>query len=159
MTSIFEQSLKPPSGGAIGQTLDDRGVDISLEYLSFMQQLWSWVASGYVTIPCDVSGTANAIQLTPRFRSEIGGSGYAHLLGFSFVAASTSTGAATISVIGEILTKRSASPATTFALATIPVYIAASAAGAGDIVAGVPYIAIYCDAVTSPSLPARMVLK
>lgn len=159
MTSIFEQSLKPPSGGAMGQVSEDGAVLIGLDWLSYMQQLWSWVASGYVTIPCDVGGTANAIQLTPRFRSEIGGSGYAHLLGFSFVPESTSTGAVTISVVGTISTVRLATPSTTFALATIPVYIAASPAGVGDIVAGVPYVAIYCDAMTSPSLPARMVLK
>ena len=162
MTSLFEQSLNPPSGGTqIGRVDENGNVYPSMDWLSLMQQLWSWVAAGYVIIPCDVDGTANAIQLTPKFRSEIGGSGYAHLLGFSFVAESTSTGAVTISVIGSLSTVRAftAVPASTFALAAMPVYIAASAAGVGDVVAGVPYVAFYCDAVASPALPARMALK
>lgn len=121
---------------------------VSLEGLSFLQQLWSWVASGYVVIPCDVGGTADAIELTPKFRSEIGASGYVPLLAFSFVAVSTSTAAVTIQLLND---KGS--------LDALPVYAGASAAGAGDIVAGVPYVAFFCEAVASLSLPDRMVRK
>ncbi len=158
MTSIFGQSLKPfnaqtsftQSGKSVGgQALASfDSLRVSLEGLSFLQQLWSWVASGYVVIPCNVGGTADAIELTPRFRSEIGASGYAHLLAFSFVAEFTSTSSVTIKLLND------RGP-----LDAVPVYVETTAAGAGDIVAGVPYVAYFCEAVASLSLPDRMVRK
>lgn len=152
MTTIFEQGTKPPSAREYF-TESSKGTEppasLTLESLSFLNSLWSWVASGYVIIPCDVGGSVNAIELTPKFWPRVGGSGYAHLLGFSFVAAGTSTGATTIQVIG----------ADSAALDALPAYAADAVAGAGDFVAGVPYVAFFCDAVASLSLPDRMVRK
>jgi hypothetical protein len=71
------------------------------------------------------------------------------LLAYSFVAGSTSTAAVTIQVLGQDGAELDAMPA----------YVGAVAAGAGDFVAGVPYVAFYCDAVSGLSLPARMVRK
>jgi len=146
--SIYGRQLQPPTPH--DEVVDKNG-RMTLQGLQHPQRLWEWVAAGFVTIPCDVSGTADAIILTPMKRPDRGASGYASLLIFSFVAAAASTGAATITV------QRDAD----HSLSAIPAYKGASAApvGAGDIVAGVPYLAIYCDEMTSPVLPARMVLK
>lgn len=149
MTTIFGQSVKPPNAKSpFG--IDEKGqtVGIAFEHLAFLQQLWSWAAVGYVTIPCDVGGTADAIELTPRFRPEIAASGYVDLLAFSFVAGSTTTAATTIQVIGTVGD-----------LDAVPAYVGAVAAGAGDFVAGVPYVVFFCEAVASLSLPDRMVRK
>ncbi|MDO8632107.1 MAG: hypothetical protein Q7R41_16610 [Phycisphaerales bacterium] len=149
MTTLFAQSVKPPTA-RVPFAQDERGapVVLSLEALSMLQQMWSWVAAGYVVIPCDVGGSADAIELTPKFRPEIGGSGYAHLLPFSFVPLYTSAGGGTtIQVIGE----------GGVALDALPAYVGASAAGAGDFVAGVPCVTLYCEAMASVLLPDRMV--
>lgn len=148
MTTIFGQSLKPPTTRS-PFVMDGAGrpAPLTIEGLSFFQQLWSWVAVGYVVIPCDIGGSANAIELTPRFRPEIGASGYVDLLTFSFTAADTSTGATTIQVIGDS------------ALDALPAYVDATPVGAGDFVAGVPYLAIFCEADVSLGLPDRMVRK
>lgn len=143
---IFDRDLEPPVGQ---EQIADKDGTPTLKHFTQQQRLWEWVVAGFITIPCDVSGDANAIVLTPIRRPDRGASGYTHLLPFSFVAGATSTGAATIQV------KRNAQ----FTLDAIPAYVGAVAVGAGDVVAGVPYLGIYCDAVAALSLPARIVLK
>lgn len=133
----------------IGTTARGDQVAAAPELLAMLQQLWRWVVSGYAVIACDVGGSANAIELTPRFRPDVGGGGWADLLAFSFTAAQTSTGNVTITVLDD---KGSA-------LSAVAAYVGAAAAGAGDVAAGIPYIGIYCAADAGLSLPARMVLK
>lgn len=148
--SPFAQSITPPQRRSpLGATQRGDSVHLSPEALAMFQQLWSWVVSGYVVIPCDVGGSANAIELTPRFRPDVGGGAWADLLAFSFTAADTSTGAVTIAVLNQ----------DGAALDAVAAYVGASAAGVGDVVAGVPYVGLYCVADDDLSLPARMVLK
>ena len=107
--------------------------------------------SGYVVIPCEVGGTASAIELTPKFRPDVGANGYSHLLTFSFVAEKDPPGGApqiTIQVLND------KGP-----LAALPVYVGVVAAINTDVVAGTPYLAVFCDAIASLSLPDRMVIK
>lgn len=159
--SIFDTQILPPTRQyPFVDGADDR---LSIEALQFLQQMWQWIVSGRVIIPCTAGGTANAITLEPIFQPGVGASGYDHLLPFSFVAESTNTAAATIQLVAQ-----SSSPLTgaisgsttsdgLVLLDAVPAYIGAVAAASGDIVAGVPYLAFYCDA--TDSLPARMVLK
>ncbi len=152
MTAFFAESLRPPNGNEeIGHTDDGKPVRRSMDGLSFDQRLWSWVVSGYVVIPCEVGGTSSAIQLTPKFRPEMGANGYSHLIMFSFVAEQDPPADAPAITIQALNNKGP--------LAALPVYVGVTAAINTDVVAGTPYLAIYCDAITSLSLPARMVLK
>lgn len=154
MTAFFAQSLRPPGGNEeIGRTDDGKSVRRSLDGLSFDQQLWSWIVSGYVVIPCEVGGTSSAIELTPKFRPDVGANGYSHLLTFSFVAEEDPPGGAGAPAITiQALNDKGA-------LTAMPAYVGVTAAINTDIVAGTPYLAIYCDAVSALSLPARMVIK
>lgn len=154
MTAFFAESLRPPGGDEeIGRTDDGQSVRRSMDGLSFDQRLWSWVVSGYVTIPCDVGGTDNAIELTPKFRPEVGANGYVHLLMFSFVALADAIPSQFDPVV-TIKVKNDKGP-----LDTLPAYTGAVAVSAGDILAGVPYLAIYCDVISALGLPARMAIK
>lgn len=140
---MFERSVEPAK---LREPFTMQGGNLAIPAVGFVTALWSWVASGFVTIPCAVAGTANAILLTPRFEPRYGASGFAHLLPFSFVAEASSTDTVIITVTGP-----------GGDLEALPAYIAATPAGNGHVVAGVPYIAIYCDA--TGSLPKRIVLK
>ena len=133
---------KSPSPVQTREAFVSAGGILSTRSVRFVTDLWSWVTSGYVVIPCSVGGTANAIEVTPIFEPRKGASGYVHLLPISFVAASTSTGAVTIQ-LGD--------------LDAVPAYIGAAQASTGDVVADVPYLGFYCDA--TDSLAARIVLK
>lgn len=141
--SIYARHLQPPQQHQRFVGPDGR---LSMHGQDHLQRMWEWLASGFVIIPCtlDTTSAANEIVLRPAKRRDRGESGYTHLLPFSFVAGATNTGATTIQV-GE--------------LGAVPAYKGASAAaiGAGDIVSGVPYIGVYCEAVGA--LPNRMVLK
>jgi hypothetical protein len=146
----------------IGLGLTQHGIEV-------FQEIRNWIGVGYVTIPCTVEGSANAIQLRPTFIRSIAASGYVHLMAFSFVAASTSTGTVTVQLIGttqsrltDYTTSAAAGLTTTEGdslLDALPAYLLATPAGSGDVVAGAAYIAYYCDADSDLSLPARMVLK
>jgi hypothetical protein len=144
MSGFFDRKLAPPNPK---EPLVDEGGALTMGGNARWHDLWAWVSSGFITIPCDASGTADAITLTPRMTKDIGGSGFVHLLPFTFVAEETSTAAVTIEVLGPREIR----------LDAVPAYVGAVAAGAGDVVAGVPYIGLYCEA--TDSLPDRMVLK
>lgn len=156
MTAFFAQSLRPPGGNqVIGTTEDGKPVRRAIDGLTFDQQLWSWVVSGYVVIPCEVGGTPNAIELTPKFRPDIGANGYSHLLTFSFVAEEDPLGGIGVpapQITIQVLNDKGP-------LDALPGYVGVTEAISTDVVAGTPYLAIFCDAIASLSLPDRMVLK
>jgi hypothetical protein len=84
------------------------------------------------TTPCNASGT-NVISLTPLDASPLI-TAYVDYEIYSFVAANTSSGSVTMTVVPRSGT-----------LATLKAYVTAGAvqAGSGDIVAGSLYLAIY----------------
>lgn len=143
---VFRQPPQPLLRGVQHGKVDKSGEShLTPRAERFHTDVWAWVAGGFSIIPCTATGT-NDYVLTPINRPEIGSSGYTTLLPFMFVAPATSTGVGTITVQSSQTT-----------LSTIPAYIGAAAVGAGNVVLGVPYIAIYCDALGA--LPARFVLK
>lgn len=137
--AIFDRQLQPPQHT---DTFVEKNGQLSQFGHQTLQRMWEWMAAGFVTIPCDVTGTPNAIVLTPSKRKDRGASGYATLLMFSFIPTAANTAAATIQV----------DP-----LAVLPAYRLAIPVVAGDIALGVPYFAIYCPA--AGALPARMVIR
>jgi len=142
MTVPFGREIIPPPGRE--PFVNPETGQLTIAGLQHMQQMWSWLVAGYPIIPCNVGGTLNAIVLTPIFRPEHGGSGYAHGLTFFWVATATSDATVTIAVR---------------TLAAVPAYVDAVAAGAGDVTVDRPYLAIYADAVADGNPPARFVLK
>lgn len=86
--------------------------------------------------PCSASGT-NIVTLTPNDSAPIIEK-YVDYEFFPFVAANNSTGAVTMTVVPRKGT-----------LATLKAYKTngSAQAGAGDITAGLLYIAVYCDSM------------
>lgn len=101
-------------------------------------QWYNFIVGMNRTTPCNASGK-NLITLTPLAASPLI-EDYKDYEIYSFVAAQTSDGAVTGTVVPKSGT-----------LATIKVYKTAGAAqaGAGDVVAGSLYLAIYNDALDS----------
>jgi len=95
------------------------------------------VGSNRIT-PCSASGT-NVISLTPNDSAPVIEK-YVDYEFFPFVAANNSTGAVTMTVVPR-----------TGALATLKAYKTngSAQAGAGDITAGLLYIAVYVDSLDS----------
>jgi hypothetical protein len=106
--------------------------------LQMLSQYYNFIVGMNRITPCNASGT-NLITLTPLDATPLIEK-YADYEIFSFVAANTSTGSVTATVVPKKGT-----------LATIKVYKTngAAQAGAGDVVAGSQYLAIYNDALDS----------
>lgn len=111
--------------------LTEHGLQLMAQYRNFM------VGMNRIT-PCNASGT-NVITLTPLDASPLIEK-YADYEVFSFVAANTSSGAVTMTVVPR-----------DGALATLKAYVSngATQANTGDVVAGSLYLAIYNDALDS----------
>lgn len=111
--------------------LTEHGLKIFNQYYNFI------VGMNRIT-PCNATGT-NVITLTPLDASPLI-EGYKDYEIFAFVAANTSSG----SVTGTVVPKKGA-------LATVKVYKTngSAQAGTGDVVAGSTYLAIYNDALDS----------
>ncbi len=103
-----------------------------------LQDLINRNQAGNRVIPCDASGT-NTITLTPFSVSPLI-DGYKDYDICAFVAADTSTGSVTATVVPK-----------KGALATVKVYKTAGAAqaGAGDVVLNSLYLAVFNDALDS----------
>lgn len=106
--------------------------------LQIMNQYYNFIVGMNRITPCNASGT-NVLTLTPLAASPLI-EDYKDYEIFSFVAANTSSGSVTATVVPK-----------KGALATIKVYKTSGAAqaGAGDVVAGSLYLAIYNDALDS----------
>ena len=113
--------------------LTEHGLQLLSQYYNFM------VGMNRIT-PCNASGT-NIISLTPLAASPLIEK-YVDYEVFSCVAANTTTGAVTMTVVPRDGT-----------LSTLKAYVAAGAtqANTGDIVAGSLYFAIYNDALDGNS--------
>jgi len=111
--------------------LSDHGLQLLNQYYNFI------VGMNRLT-PCNASGT-NIITLTPLTASPLIEK-YQDFEVFTFVAAATSSGSVTMTVVPRKGT-----------LATLKAYKTSGAAqaGAGDIVSGSLYFAIYNDALDS----------
>jgi hypothetical protein len=111
--------------------LTDHGIQIFNQWYNFI------VGMNRIT-PCNASGT-NVITLTPLTASPLIEK-YTDYEVFSFVAANTSTGSVTMTVV-----PRDGS------LATLKAYKTngSAQAGSGDVVSGSLYLAIYNDALDS----------
>ena len=106
--------------------------------LQFMNEWYNFIVGMNRLTPCNASGK-NLITLTPLTASPLI-TGYVDYEVYSFVAAQTSDGTVTGTVV----------PASG-ALATIKFYKTSGAAqaGAGDVVSGSLYLGIYNDALDS----------
>ena len=104
--------------------------------LSLLNQYYNFIVGMNRVTPCNASGT-NVVTLTPLDASPLI-SRYADFEIYSFVAASTSTGAMTMTVVPQSGT-----------LATLKAYKSngATQANTGDVVAGSHYLAIYVDSL------------
>lgn len=143
---MFEKSIGNPKGGVPFVSNDFLNPDS----LRFLEDLWSWVVSGFVVIPCEVdsASTNRSILLKPKLQPNKGGSGYAHLLPFSFIVPSVFSGGAggvTIAVSNgsQYQTAR-------------PVYYGQSAIDTTDLVSGQLCVAFAAD--ESGSLPDRFAI-
>lgn len=108
---------------------------------SQQQSLWSWVSRGIPTMPSDVSGTANALILTPNLTPNNTIPNYLDYMPFAFEATATSTGPVTIDVTGGGST-----------LGAKPLYLLSAAgvvtpAGANTLRIGNFYIAYYVQSL------------
>lgn len=112
-------------------SLTDHGLQLLTQYYDF-------IVGMNRTTPCNATGT-NVVTLTPLTAAPLIEK-YADYEVFSFVAANTSSGAVTMTVVPRKGT-----------LATLKAYTTngAAQAGAGDVVAGSLYLAIYNDALDS----------
>lgn len=104
--------------------------------LQLLSQYYNFIVGMNRLTPCNASGT-NVITLTPLAASPLIEK-YVDYEIFTFVAANTSTGSVTMTVVPK-----------NGALATLKAYKTdgSAQAGAGDIVAGALYLAIYNDAL------------
>jgi hypothetical protein len=104
--------------------------------LQLLSQWYNFIVGMNRNTPCNASGK-NVITLTPLAASPLIEK-YADFEMYTFVAAQTSDSAVTATVVPK-----------KGALATLKVYITGGAAqaGAGDVVAGSLYLAIYNDAL------------
>ena len=118
----------------------------SVAFARYMQQVRAYDLGANRIIPCTAAGT-NAITLTPNAAHPLI-AGYWNFDFFVFVGDVDSTGSVTARVVPDSGT-----------LATLKVYKTngAAQAGAGDIVGGSLYIAIYADHLDSGS--GGLVLK
>lgn len=106
-------------------------------FLTFMAKLRAVGLGANRIIPCNATGT-NVITLTPLYPVAPLIEGYRDFDRFTFVAANTSTGSITATVVPE-----------RGALATLKVYKdgGSTQAGSGDVVAGRIYDAVFNDAL------------
>jgi hypothetical protein len=106
--------------------------------LLVLNQYYNFIVGMNRITPCNASGT-NVITLTPLTASPLIEK-YADYEMFSFVAANTTSGAVTMTVVPRDGT-----------LSTLNAYVGAGAtqANTGDIVAGSLYIAIFNDALNA----------
>jgi hypothetical protein len=118
-------------------------VDLKTGYLSehgnqLLSAWYNFIVGMNRTTPCNATGT-NVISLTPLDASPLI-TAYVDYEIYSFVAANTSSGAVTMTVVPRSGT-----------LATLKAYKTSGAAqaGSGDIVAGSLYLAIYNAALDS----------
>lgn len=112
--------------------------NLSEHGLQLLTQYYNFIVGMNRLTPCNASGT-NVITLTPLAASPLI-TGYVDYEIYSFVAANTTTGVATMTVVPESGT-----------LATLKAYKTSGSAQAttGDIVLGSLYLAIYNDALDS----------
>lgn len=120
--------------------VDKETGNLSDHGLQLLNQWYNFIVGMNRLTPCNASGK-NVISLTPLSASPLI-AGYADYEIYSFVAAQTSDGNVTATVV-----PRNGS------LATVKVFKTngAAQAGAGDVVAGSMYLAVYCDALDSGS--------
>lgn len=106
--------------------------------LTVLSQWYNFIVGMNRITPCNASGT-NVISLTPLAASPLI-EAYADFEVYSFVAANSSTGAVTMTIVPR-----------TGTLATLKAFKTngAAQAGNGDIVAGSMYLAIYVDSLDS----------
>jgi len=108
----------------------------TIDFLAQLQQVREYVNGTSRIIPCSASGT-NLITLTPNDAAPLI-ERYNDFDGFAFVAAESSTGAVTATVVPKKGT-----------LGALKVYVANGSAQAGnaDITAGLFYIAFFVDSL------------
>lgn len=135
-TTATATPINKPNG--VFQFVDpDTGL-LSEHGLQLLNQWYNFIVGMNRLTPCNASGK-NVITLTPLTASPLI-TGYVDYEIYSFVAAQTSDGSVTGTVVPASGT-----------LSTVKVYKTSGAAqaGAGDVVAGSLYLAIYNDALDS----------
>lgn len=135
-TAATATPISKPNG--VFQFVDLQTGCLTEHGLQIMNQYYNFIVGMNRITPCNASGT-NVITLAPLAASPLI-EDYKDYEIFSFVAANTSSGSVTATVVPK-----------KGALATIKVYKTngAAQAGAGDVVAGSLYLAIYNDALDS----------
>lgn len=137
MTAVIPAGFKPtplPKPRALVQIVDPQTGSLTSDGVQFFSRIRDYVNAGNRIIPCSASGK-NLITLTPNDATPFL-EGYLDYEVFAFTAAQTSDGAVTATVVPLKGT-----------LATIKVFKTngSAQAGAGDVVAGSLYLAIYSD--------------
>lgn len=109
--------------------------------VALLTQLRDYILGSGRIVPCDASGTANAIVLTPNNPVSPIMSGYAEHDGFAFTASASSSASVTASVISRDGNS----------MGSLKVYKTAGAAqaGNGDVVIGSFYVAFYVSSLDS----------
>jgi hypothetical protein len=135
-TAATAAPLSKPTG--IFPFVDPQTGNLSDHGLQLLNQYYNFIVGMNRLTPCNASGK-NVVTLTPLASSPLI-TGYVDYEIYSFVAAQTSDGNVTGTVVP-----------TSGSLATIKVYKSSGAtqAGSGDVVAGSLYLAVYNDALDS----------
>lgn len=135
-TAATATPINKPNG--VFQFVDVTTGNLSDHGLQLLTQWYNFIVGMNRLTPCNASGK-NVISLTPLAASPLI-TGYVDYEIYSFVAAITSDGSVTGTVVPASGT-----------LATVKFFVAggASQAGAGDVVAGNLYLGIYNDALDS----------
>lgn len=141
-TGTISTSASPPLLVAPNQRVPFVGKDSQLLTPPGMQQLQQtnqFINATSRMIPCSCTGTANALILTPVSGGPLIG-GYFDYETYSAVAASSSSGAVTATVVPQ-----------TGTLAALKVFKTngSAQAGAGDLTAGLHYLFTYVDSLDS----------
>lgn len=140
MTIAAASQQKPLPFLDQGQAIVDPKTGLPTNYFMQLMQAWRGNANGCARIvPCNASGT-NLITLTPTHPVAPVLDRYRDFDVYAFVAAATSTGSVTATVVPASGT-----------LATLKAYKSGGAAqaGSGDVVKDSLYLAIFNDALDS----------
>ena len=147
MTIPAEAKVTPlPKPDSLAQFIEPASGSLTSHGLQLLAKFRDYVNGGNRVIPCSASGT-NVITLTPNDATPFLEKYVDHEI-FVFVAASTSTGTVTATVVPK-----------TGTLSTLKVYVSGGStqANAGDVVSGRLYLAIYNSALDGGS--GGLVLK